>query len=83
MKHRKLELASLYGFGLEAPAGEKLVAEMAAAFTCVSLGIAPAVRRSDYIASWLSAPRNDERAIFRVPSQASSASDYHRAMWLF
>ena len=29
------------------------VAEMAAAFTCASLGIAPTVRHSDYIASWL------------------------------
>ena len=52
------------------------VAEMAAAFTCASLGIAPTVRHSDYIASWLSVLRDDEKAIFRAASQASKASDY-------
>src|SRR3546814_10906533 len=51
------------------------VAEMAAAFTCASLGIAPTVRHSDYIASWLSVLRGDEKAIFRAASQASKASD--------
>jgi len=38
---------------------------MAAAFTCASLGIAPTVRHSDYIASWLSVLRGDEKAIYR------------------
>ena len=52
------------------------IAEMAAAFTCASLGIAPTVRHSDYIASWLSVLQNDEKAIFRAASQASKASDY-------
>jgi antirestriction protein ArdC len=52
------------------------VAEMASAFTCASLGIAPTVRHSDYIASWLSVLRGDEKAIFRAASQASKASDY-------
>lgn len=64
------------GFGLEAYAKEELVAEMAAAFTCASLGIAPTVRHSDYIASWLSVLRGDEKAIFRAASQASKATDY-------
>ena len=64
------------GFGSEAYAKEELVAEMAAAFTCASLGIAPTVRHSDYIASWLSVLRDDEKAIFRAASQASKASDY-------
>ena len=64
------------GFGSEAYAKEELVAEMAAAFTCASLGITPTVRHSDYIASWLSVLRDDEKAIFRAASQASKASDY-------
>lgn len=64
------------GFGSEAYAKEELVAEMAAAFTCASLGIAPTVRHSDYIASWLSVLRGDEKAIFRAASQASKAADY-------
>ena len=51
-------------------------AEMASAFTCASLGIAPTVRHSDYIASWLSVLRDDEKAIFRAASQASRAADF-------
>lgn len=64
------------GFGSEAYAREELVAEMAAAFTCASLGIAPTVRHSDYIASWLSVLRDDDKAIFRAASLASKASDF-------
>jgi antirestriction protein ArdC len=64
------------GFGSQAYAKEELVAEMAAAFTCASLGIAPTVRHSDYIASWLSVLRGDEKAIFRAASQASKATDF-------
>ncbi|HVK82053.1 MAG TPA: zincin-like metallopeptidase domain-containing protein, partial [Verrucomicrobiae bacterium] len=64
------------GFGSDSYAKEELVAEMASAFTCASLGIAPTVRHSDYIASWLSVLRGDEKAIFRAASQASKASDY-------
>jgi antirestriction protein ArdC len=64
------------GFGSEAYAKEELVAEMAAAFTCAALGISPTVRHADYIASWLSVLRGDEKAIFRAASQASKASDY-------
>ncbi len=64
------------GFGSPAYAKEELVAEMAAAFTCASLGIEPTVRHSDYIASWLSVLRKDDKAIFRAASQASTASDY-------
>lgn len=64
------------GFGSESYAREELVAELAAAFTCASLGIAPTVRHSDYIGSWLSVLRSDEKAIFRAASAASKASDY-------
>ena len=64
------------GFGSEPYAKEELVAEVAAAFTCAALGIAPTVRHADYIASWLSVLRDDEKAIFRAASQASKASDF-------
>ena len=64
------------GFGSDSYAKEELVAEMASAFTCASLGIAPTVRHSDYIASWLSVLRGDEKAIFRSASQASRAADF-------
>lgn len=63
-------------FGSLPYAREELVAEMAAAFTCASLGIAPTVRHSDYIASWLTVLRKDDKAIFRAASQASKAADY-------
>ncbi|KTE17017.1 ArdC family protein [Sphingopyxis sp. H115] len=63
-------------FGSESYAKEELVAEMASAFTCASLGIAPTVRHADYIASWLSVLRGDEKAIFRAASQASRAADF-------
>ena len=72
----RLERDQQGGFGSEFYAKEELVAEMAAAFTCASLGIAPTVRHSDYIASCLSVLQNDEKAIFRAASQASKASDY-------
>ena len=64
------------GFGSEPYAKEELVAEIAAAFTCAALGIAPTVRHADYIASWLSVLRDDEKAIFRAASQASKASEF-------
>jgi len=64
------------GFGSESYAKEELVAEMAAAFLCASLGIAPTVRHSDYIASWLLVLRDDDKAIFRAASQASKAAEY-------
>lgn len=55
---------------------EELVAEMAGAFLCASLGIVPTVRHSDYLGSWLSIIREDNRAIVRAASAASKAADY-------
>src|SRR3546814_17062591 len=69
----KLDRDQNGGFGSDAYAKEELVAEMAAAFTCASLGIAPTVRHSDYIASWLSAPRDDEKASFRAAKIGSAS----------
>jgi antirestriction protein ArdC len=63
-------------FGTKKYAFEELVAEMTAAFSCASLGIAPTVRHSDYIASWLDVLREDNRAIVRAASQASKAADW-------
>jgi antirestriction protein ArdC len=63
-------------FGSAAYAKEELVAEMAAAFACASLGIQPTVRHSDYIGAWLAVLRADEKAIFRAASAASKAADF-------
>jgi antirestriction protein ArdC len=63
-------------FGSALYAKEELVAEMASAFVCASLGITPTVRHSDYIGSWLEVLREDNRAIVRAASAASKAADY-------
>ena len=58
-------------FGSKSYAREELVAEMAGAFVCASLGIVPTVRHADYIGSWLEVLREDNRAIVRAASAAS------------
>jgi len=63
-------------FGGKTYAREELVAEMAAAFICASLGIVPTVRHADYIGAWLEVLREDSRAIFRAASHASRAADF-------
>lgn len=63
-------------FGSAPYAREELVAEMASAFACASLSIAPTVRHADYIGAWLAVLREDEKAIFRAASAASKAADY-------
>ena len=63
-------------FGCGKYAREELVAEMASAFLCASLGIVPTVRHADYLGSWLDVLREDNRAIFRAASQASNAADF-------
>ena len=63
-------------FGSALYAKEELVAEMASAFVCASLGIVPTVRHADYIGSWLDVLREDDRAIVRAASAASKAADY-------
>jgi antirestriction protein ArdC len=63
-------------FGSKSYAREELVAEMAGAFVCASLGITPTVRHADYIGSWLEVLREDNRAIVRAASQASKAADF-------
>lgn len=56
-------------------AREELVAEMASAFVCATLGIVPTVRHADYLGAWLTVLRADCRAIFRAASQAAKAAD--------
>ncbi|MFN0195061.1 MAG: ArdC family protein [Aestuariivirga sp.] len=63
-------------FGSSGYAREELVAEMAAAFVCASLGIVPTVRHADYIGNWLQVLKEDARAIFKAASMASKAADY-------
>ena len=63
-------------FGSPAYAREELVAEMAGAFVCASLGVTPTVRHADYIGSWLEVLREDNRAITRAASAASKAADH-------
>jgi antirestriction protein ArdC len=63
-------------YGSKKYAFEELVAELCAAFGCVSLGIVPTVRHADYIGYWLEVLREDNRAIVRAASQASKAADY-------
>jgi antirestriction protein ArdC len=63
-------------YGSKAYAREELIAEMAGAFVCASLGVAPTVRHADYIGSWLEVLREDDRAIVRAASAASKAADY-------
>ena len=57
-------------------AREELIAELASAFLCATLGITPTVRHTDYLGSWLEVLREDNRAIFRAASQASRAADF-------
>lgn len=57
-------------------AREELIAEMAGAFVCASLGIVPTVRHADYIGSWLEALREDHRAVVQAASAASKAADF-------
>jgi antirestriction protein ArdC len=63
-------------FGTVDYAREELVAEMATAFVCASLGIVPTVRHADYIGIWLQVLKEDAKAIVRAASLGSKASDF-------
>lgn len=63
-------------FGTVDYAREELVAELATAFVCASLGIVPTVRHADYIGNWLQVLKEDAKAIVRAASLASKASDF-------
>ena len=50
-------------FGSKPYGHEELIAEMAGAFVCAALGIAPTVRHADYIGSWLEIIREDHEDV--------------------
>ncbi|CAJ0874141.1 hypothetical protein AMST5_02573 [freshwater sediment metagenome] len=52
---------------------------MGAAFLCAHLGVEGQLRHAEYIASWLSLLKEDDRAIFTAASKASAAADYLRS----
>jgi antirestriction protein ArdC len=56
--------------GIEAYAYEELVAEMGSAFLSDYCGIESRLQHASYIASWLTALRNDKQLIFTAASQA-------------
>ena len=66
-------------FGTKAYAAEELIAELGAAFLCAHLGVEGQLRHAEYIASWLSLLKEDDRAIFTAASKASAAADYLRS----
>jgi Zincin-like metallopeptidase len=66
-------------FNEKAYAAEELIAELTAAFLCAYLGITGELRHAEYIASWISLLKDDDRAIFTASSRASQAADYLRA----
>lgn len=63
-------------FGTKAYFVEEVVAELASAFCCASLGIVPTVRHADYVGAWIDTMRADNRVIVRAASQASKAADW-------
>ena len=63
-------------YGSHAYAREELVAELASAFVCASLSIAPTVRHADYLGAWLEVLKEDNCAIFNAASLASKAADF-------
>jgi antirestriction protein ArdC len=77
-KHR-LDRDQSGRFGSNPYGREELVAEMASAFLCASLGIVPTVRHADYLGVWLDLLRADNHAIFRAASHAGKAADFIRA----
>ena len=63
-------------FGTVDYAREELVAEIATAFVCSSLGIIPTVRHADYLGQWLQVLKEDAKAIVKAASLASKACDF-------
>lgn len=69
-------------WGDEGYAMEELVAELGAAFVCADLELAtePRDEHAAYIASWLKALKNDNRAIFAAAAHAQRAADHLNAL---
>lgn len=61
----------------KAYAFEELIAEIGNCMLCVTLGLSPDFAQSGaYIDGWLSAMKEDKRAIFRAASEAQKAVDF-------
>jgi antirestriction protein ArdC len=67
-------------FNEKAYAAEELIAELTAAFLCAHLGITGELRHAEYIASWISLLKEDDKAIFTAASKASQAANFLRAL---
>lgn len=67
-------------WGDDGYAVEELVAELGAAFLCADLELTlePREDHASYLASWLTALKNDRRAIFQAAAYAQKACDYLR-----
>jgi len=65
-------------WGDEGYAREELVAELGSAFLCADLELTPETRddHASYIAHWLQALKNDNRAIFAAAAHAQRAVDF-------
>jgi antirestriction protein ArdC len=59
-------------------AAEELIAELGAAFLCADLAITPEVlaNHASYLQSWLTALKNDKKAIFIAAAHAQRTVDY-------
>lgn len=62
--------------GIDAYAFEELVAEMGSAFLTNHCRLPGKLQHPSYIASWLTALRNDKRLLFSAASLAQRAADY-------
>lgn len=70
-------------FGDKAYAAEELIAELGSAFVCAAVGIEPIVceHHAEYLNSWLTVLRSDNKAIFKAAAAAQKAADYLLASW--
>jgi antirestriction protein ArdC len=69
-------------WGDEGYAQEELVAELTAAFLCADLELTPEVRddHAAYLASWITALKNNNRMIFTAAAHAQRAADFLHAL---
>ena len=66
-------------FGTKSYAAEELIAELTAAFLCAHLNIQGELKHAEYIATWITLLKEDDRAIFTAASKASQAAEYLRS----
>ncbi|MDF1864412.1 MAG: zincin-like metallopeptidase domain-containing protein [Saprospiraceae bacterium] len=64
-------------FGNAAYGKEELVAELTSAFCCAAIGFSKTItNNAAYLNNWLSAMKEDNKAIVRAANQAQKAADY-------